>query len=44
MYLVEEIVVATTRPETMLADTVVAIHPNDDRHKVILILTQLRNC
>lgn len=27
-----EIVVATTRPETMLGDTAVAIHPNDPRY------------
>jgi hypothetical protein len=26
-----EIVVATTRPETMLGDTAVAVHPDDDR-------------
>ena len=26
-----EIVVATTRPETMLGDTAVAVHPEDDR-------------
>lgn len=29
----EEIVVATTRVETMLGDTAVAIHPNDTRYK-----------
>ncbi len=28
-----EIVVATTRPETMLGDTAVAVHPDDDRYK-----------
>jgi len=28
-----EIVVATTRPETMLGDTAVAIHPDDPRYK-----------
>lgn len=28
-----EIVVATTRPETMLGDTAVAVHPADDRYK-----------
>jgi valyl-tRNA synthetase len=28
----EEIVVATTRPETMLGDTAVAVHPDDPRH------------
>ena len=27
-----EIVVATTRPETMLGDTAVAVHPNDERY------------
>ena len=29
----ESLVVATTRPETMLGDTAVAIHPNDRRYK-----------
>jgi len=29
----EAIVVATTRPETMLGDTAVAIHPDDERYK-----------
>ena len=29
----EEIVVATTRIETMLGDTAVAVHPDDDRYK-----------
>jgi len=29
----EFIVVATTRPETMLGDTAVAVHPEDDRYK-----------
>ena len=28
---VEFLVVATTRPETMLGDTAVAVHPDDDR-------------
>ena len=28
-----EIVVATTRPETMFGDTAVAVHPDDDRYK-----------
>lgn len=27
-----EIVVATTRPETMLGDTALAVHPNDDKY------------
>jgi valyl-tRNA synthetase len=29
----EFLVVATTRPETMLGDTAVAVHPDDDRYK-----------
>ena len=29
----EELVVATTRPETMLGDTAVAVHPDDERYK-----------
>jgi valyl-tRNA synthetase len=29
----EFIVVATTRPETMLGDTAVAVHPEDERYK-----------
>ncbi len=42
----EEIVVATTRPETMLADTAVAVHPENENYKhligkmVILPLTE----
>jgi len=31
-----EIVVATTRPETMLGDTAVAVHPNDERYKAVV--------
>lgn len=27
------VMIATTRPETMLADTAVAVHPDDDRYK-----------
>jgi hypothetical protein len=30
-----EIVVATTRPETMLGDTAVAVHPEDPRHVLL---------
>jgi valyl-tRNA synthetase len=30
------VVVATTRPETMLGDTAVAVHPNDDRYRRII--------
>ncbi len=28
-----EVIVATTRPETMLGDTAVAVHPNDERYQ-----------
>ena len=28
-----EVVIATTRPETMLGDTAVAVHPDDPRHR-----------
>ncbi|MZP30164.1 valine--tRNA ligase [Heliobacterium undosum] len=31
-----EVVVATTRPETMLGDTAVAVHPDDDRYKHLI--------
>jgi valyl-tRNA synthetase len=31
-----EIVVATTRPETMLGDTAVAVHPDDDRYRTVV--------
>ncbi len=31
-----EIVVATTRPETMLGDTAVAVHPDDPRYKAMI--------
>ena len=35
MYLAEEkLVVATTRVETMLGDTAIAVHPDDPRYKV----------
>ncbi|RMG68006.1 MAG: valine--tRNA ligase, partial [Calditrichaeota bacterium] len=30
------LVVATTRPETMLGDTAVAVHPDDDRYKSLI--------
>lgn len=29
----EEIVVATTRPETMLGDVAIAVHPDDNRYQ-----------
>jgi valyl-tRNA synthetase len=32
----EHMVVATTRPETMLGDTAVAVHPDDDRFKMFV--------
>lgn len=31
-----EIVVATTRPETMLGDTAVAVHPDDERYNALV--------
>jgi valyl-tRNA synthetase len=31
-----ELVVATTRPETMLGDTAVAVHPNDERYRALI--------
>jgi valyl-tRNA synthetase len=31
-----EVVVATTRPETMLGDTAVAVHPDDERYKSVV--------
>lgn len=33
---VGEIIVATTRPETMLGDTAVAVNPNDERYKSLI--------
>lgn len=30
----EKIIIATTRPETMLGDTAIAVHPDDKRYKV----------
>ena len=32
----DEITVATTRPETLLGDVVVAVHPNDSRYKHLI--------
>jgi len=32
----EKVTVATTRPETMLGDTAVAVHPEDDRYKHLI--------
>ena len=31
-----EVIVATTRPETMLGDTAVAVHPEDERYKALV--------
>lgn len=33
---ISEIVVATTRPETMLGDTAIAVHPDDERYKDLI--------
>lgn len=33
---IEEIVVATTRPETLLGDTAIAVHPDDTRYKHLI--------
>ncbi|NRA29936.1 MAG: valine--tRNA ligase [Parvularculaceae bacterium] len=33
---IEEIVIATTRPETMLGDGAVAVHPDDERYKNLI--------
>jgi valyl-tRNA synthetase len=33
---ITEIVVATTRPETMLGDSAVAVHPDDERYKALV--------
>lgn len=30
----EKLVIATTRPETMLGDTAIAVHPDDPRYTV----------
>lgn len=30
------VIIATTRPETMLADTAVAVHPSDERYKSLI--------
>ncbi|HSK48660.1 MAG TPA: valine--tRNA ligase, partial [Coriobacteriia bacterium] len=33
---VDHVVVATTRPETMLGDTCIAVHPDDERYKQLV--------
>ncbi|XP_022099146.1 valine--tRNA ligase-like [Acanthaster planci] len=43
----EELIVATTRIETMLGDTAVAVHPNDERFKHLhgkRVIHPFRNC
>ena len=35
----EKIIVAMTRPETMLGDSAIAVHPDDPRYKVLLPFT-----
>ena len=32
----EMVEIATTRPETMLGDTAVAVHPEDERYKHLI--------
>lgn len=39
-----EVVVATTRPETMLGDTAVAVHPEDPRCVSFVIVVFCRCC
>ena len=34
----DKLIVATTRVETMLGDTAIAVHPDDTRYKVIKYL------
>jgi valyl-tRNA synthetase len=38
---VDHVIVATTRPETMLGDTCVAVHPDDERYAAIVGATVL---
>ncbi len=33
---IDHVVVATTRPETMLGDTCIAVHPDDERYKALV--------
>ncbi len=35
-HIIDHVVVATTRPETMLGDTAVAVNPNDDRYRSLI--------
>jgi valyl-tRNA synthetase len=50
VYADERLVIATTRPETMLGDTAIAVHPDDPRYKVrissrhkLCLLTQVQH-
>ena len=38
------ITVATTRPETMLGDTAVAVHPDDERYRAVVGRTFACRC
>jgi len=38
---IDELIVATTRPETLLGDTAVAVHPDDERYKHLIGSTVL---
>lgn len=40
----EKIVVSTTRLETMLGDTAVAVHPTDVRYKVPQLFNGIASC
>ena len=31
---IDKITIATTRPETMMGDTAIAVNPKDDRYKI----------
>lgn len=39
---IQELIVSTTRIETMLGDCAVAIHPDDERYKVMLLKRSAR--
>ena len=34
------LIIATTRPETMLGDVAIAVHPDDERYKNLLVKKQ----
>ena len=33
---IEQIIIATTRPETILGDTAICVNPNDERYKDLI--------